>query len=323
MCIFSGEVESVTNTRILISPLDENKQLTVYENQVQQSQKRNAMVLPVPNGGDGIALLDLSNIKGDIWASCEALFLPQTLGLFTNSLSTKSSEFLEVFKVGGYLCSIALSIDDLSRISTNHFDLPPNIAAILRDNYAQGFSFVVCVFEGNVAAHPIAYISSRLANGRCFIPTRHAHGGDNRKEKEDIHYNIRCDVCQTTPIRGMRWKCVDCPDYDMCDSCFQYRRREHNLSHSFVSSAHTGVKYIPYSERKNAVDVGDFDHTLYLVNSVMTADPRRYSNIKTVSINSLPQTLLQLPCPMQQKCMTRVKIEGDFENGDYECVEVY
>lgn len=34
------------------------------------------------------------------------------------------------------------------------------------------------------------------------------------------HNGIHCDVCLTTPLQGVRYKCVVCADYDMCERCF-------------------------------------------------------------------------------------------------------
>ncbi|CAG8442859.1 21084_t:CDS:2, partial [Rhizophagus irregularis] len=33
-----------------------------------------------------------------------------------------------------------------------------------------------------------------------------------------LHYDVRCDCCDYT-IRGMRWKCTSCENYDLCQNC--------------------------------------------------------------------------------------------------------
>ena len=34
-----------------------------------------------------------------------------------------------------------------------------------------------------------------------------------------VHNNVTCDGCNMTPIIGFRYKCMQCPDYDLCQNC--------------------------------------------------------------------------------------------------------
>nr|XP_033777263.1 E3 ubiquitin-protein ligase MIB2 isoform X1 [Geotrypetes seraphini]XP_033777264.1 E3 ubiquitin-protein ligase MIB2 isoform X1 [Geotrypetes seraphini]XP_033777265.1 E3 ubiquitin-protein ligase MIB2 isoform X1 [Geotrypetes seraphini]XP_033777267.1 E3 ubiquitin-protein ligase MIB2 isoform X1 [Geotrypetes seraphini]XP_033777268.1 E3 ubiquitin-protein ligase MIB2 isoform X1 [Geotrypetes seraphini]XP_033777269.1 E3 ubiquitin-protein ligase MIB2 isoform X1 [Geotrypetes seraphini] len=45
------------------------------------------------------------------------------------------------------------------------------------------------------------------------------------------HPNIICDCCKKHGIRGMRWKCRICFDYDLCTQC--YMNNKHDASHAF------------------------------------------------------------------------------------------
>jgi len=61
MCLISGPVRSVSNTKIFVST-SATHQLTVYENRVY-TEHGNCMILPVPNKGNdpnNIRLQDLS-----------------------------------------------------------------------------------------------------------------------------------------------------------------------------------------------------------------------------------------------------------------------
>ena len=37
--------------------------------------------------------------------------------------------------------------------------------------------------------------------------------------KLDVHRNIKCDNCNQKPIIGIRYKCLDCHDYNLCNNC--------------------------------------------------------------------------------------------------------
>jgi len=38
-------------------------------------------------------------------------------------------------------------------------------------------------------------------------------------EAEVNHPGVACDGCKVPPLKGPRYKCKDCPDYDLCSAC--------------------------------------------------------------------------------------------------------
>jgi len=54
---------------------------------------------------------------------------------------------------------------------------------------------------------------------------------ENPSQREIIFPHIVCDGCQTTPIKGERWKCNDCEDFDFCGKCYQ--KVKHDKTHTF------------------------------------------------------------------------------------------
>lgn len=45
------------------------------------------------------------------------------------------------------------------------------------------------------------------------------------------HDTVECDCCREKPLKGIRWKCSKCTDYDLCSAC--YHGGKHSLSHAF------------------------------------------------------------------------------------------
>ena len=55
---------------------------------------------------------------------------------------------------------------------------------------------------------------------------------NEKAENKVIHYNIICDGCQANPIKGKRYKCKTCEDFDYCEKCYESFKNSHN--HEFL-----------------------------------------------------------------------------------------
>eukprot|EP01122_Echinamoeba_exundans_P016242 TRINITY_DN816_c1_g2_i1.p1 TRINITY_DN816_c1_g2~~TRINITY_DN816_c1_g2_i1.p1 ORF type:complete len:330 (-),score=88.33 TRINITY_DN816_c1_g2_i1:115-1104(-) len=60
---------------------------------------------------------------------------------------------------------------------------------------------------------------------------RFQHNIVQNEEGKDVHRNVICDGCNAHPIVGKRFKCLDCPDFDLCETCFDKKLHSH---HSFL-----------------------------------------------------------------------------------------
>jgi hypothetical protein len=86
--------------------------------------------------------------------------------------------------------------------------------------------------------------------GPCECPT-----ACSRREATRciVQHNIICDGCRTNPIEGVRYKCSNCHDYDLCGTC--YSGKKHDLSHSFLQVSHPGCSPVRLMPRAPPVNV--------------------------------------------------------------------
>lgn len=50
---------------------------------------------------------------------------------------------------------------------------------------------------------------------------------NNGYPTEEVHENVRCDGCRAFPIRGIRYKCTMCKDFDYCEKCEETKDHAH------------------------------------------------------------------------------------------------
>lgn len=349
MCIFIRPVQRVAKTRIFIAPIGATSQVLVYENEVH-SASENAMILPIPATPEGeVKWINMQTIPS-IFDACDELFpqgSPDYGGSFAFGGVTASwgpKRQLEVEKVGGYACSHVPALPDFERLSAT-FKIPVNIRKVLVASYGEpgAWSFIVCQFDRTKSAmHPIAFQCNRMRDGKCFIPTRHAHGVADAVDVNApvVHEGITCDGCGEFPIRHQaRWKCHHCSDYDLCNKCYVGKRSTvHSEDHLFLHIPRNTPSHklhpIPsfgttFGREETAGDDAEdgFDHTIYIANGVITASPMHYTSLETasrypaVALKRLTVDVIPLMLPQWRpmlQAIHKVEIHGKaYPNQDY------
>ena len=80
--------------------------------------------------------------------------------------------------------------------------------------------------------------SQNLMTLLCTIAEDYARRGKqitfyiDEKLEGFVHRSITCNHCQKSPIRGSRYKCANCPDFDLCEECEVIE--PHQKNHVFI-----------------------------------------------------------------------------------------
>lgn len=59
-----------------------------------------------------------------------------------------------------------------------------------------------------------------------------------------------CDTCRQQPIFGIRWKCAECGNYDLCSIC--YHGDKHHVRHRFYRITTPGSERIYLETRRKS-----------------------------------------------------------------------
>ena len=72
----------------------------------------------------------------------------------------------------------------------------------------------------------------------------------DEKKRVAIHFTVICDGCKTKGIRGNRYKCTKCPDFDFCENCYQKNKESHGHEFKIIEKpantrrlGHKNTKY--------------------------------------------------------------------------------
>lgn len=204
MCIISGKINSVSNTKLFCGTNSvASRQITVYANNVDNPTRNNTMILPVPFP-QSIQFHDLTKYS-ELFNDCSNCFKNQnysnSFGTFNNSLRKKSmTKSLVVTSVGSYSASIANSLSDLNLANPEVFTITEESKKYLAKHYNNpNFGFIICKLNvGNHKYHPFAY-SHNIKDKTVFIPTRHFHLHDSFTGVSDT-YGLFPSVDEITPL---------------------------------------------------------------------------------------------------------------------------
>ncbi|CAE8634285.1 unnamed protein product, partial [Polarella glacialis] len=197
--------------------------------------------------GKMISLLSMLRASGAVSAPAVAGFLAQLLPMAVTHVANDvpqagrcllgmKSVLQAILKLVGYTKGLEHTEADLLALLS-----PQTEAGATTEDEAAGVALLqlltaldvlpleeqVSFFEalyGSLEAE-LGEILGKLASCRQAAP--------KAAEGDMVHRSITCDGCGMSPLRGLRYKCKTCPDYDLCGECHTKRVAVHGAEHEF------------------------------------------------------------------------------------------
>ena len=202
MCIFSGSVSLVANTKIFARSAGDGQQFLVYSMQYDAAAEL-AMILPVPTpvaaAEDAIRFIDLSGYEAFFDDMADGFIEPQSQSRSFSAPLPASFQSLKMYEVGSFQASFVPTLNDFSRLDAR-FRLPAQTWDAL-PRYSD-YGFVVFKLQaGAKNIHPMAFSFPRRNLGELFFPTVHIHDG-HVEESADFDHALYCQ----TPQQQTDWR---------------------------------------------------------------------------------------------------------------------
>jgi serine/threonine protein kinase len=66
--------------------------------------------------------------------------------------------------------------------------------------------------------------------------------------RNEIHINTKCNICSIKPIKGLRYKCDSCIEFNLCENCSERSYENHQKNHPLLVNFQTTLNEIKISE---------------------------------------------------------------------------
>eukprot|EP00124_Ichthyophonus_hoferi_P005031 Ihof_evm3s647 gene=Ihof_evmTU3s647 len=73
---------------------------------------------------------------------------------------------------------------------------------------------------------PLGNINMNDKESQNLLNLLYTIAEDQARKEGYVHRGLICNSCQTTPIRGVRYKCANCVDFDLCEACESQTRHD-------------------------------------------------------------------------------------------------
>ena len=267
MCIFSGPVERVANTRIFARRAENGRQVLVYQMQYE-SRRPVAMILPIPvaaanrrdfAAGDAplvqfVSLKNYPNFFADMNRAFPVPRRPnEDRARAVAASAAPAGSILRVESIGDFVASFVPTVSDFRRLD-KRFVLPPQTWNKIPLYHDYGFAvFQLKAAQTGGGVHPMAFSFASRYPDRLFFPTVHIHD-EQVHPYEDFDHQL---YWQPQPVRrlfGLMSGRPAVPDNaeDVAYSEGAFGRYVNTtLTKGLVGSRGTGVKARLYGSLQN------------------------------------------------------------------------
>ena len=169
-------------------------------------------------------------------------------------------------------------------------------------------------------------------------------GSSSNDARLGVHHGVTCDGCGVSPIRGLRFKCGQCVDYDLCRTCYRHRADIHEAEHSFrwvshnqnsstsngspigesssssSSSPNESDNREDYNEYAVAMTTSNNARQLLAMSAVGNENGNEDGNSSSNSRNSR-NSLTNSPSRLQRRLQRRAAEGSDFFRGDHHATD--
>lgn len=176
MCIFSGKVEHVGDTKIF-ARLQDELQYLVYEMSVH-ARKDVAMILPLPissHAEDAVKFINLEKYP-KFFKDMARSFEQITKSLGSRGIGCASISPLKVHDVGDFIASFVPNRASFLRLD-QVFRLPDEAWNSLPDYSEYGYAVFQLKSGNKQDIHPMAFTFPSRHSNKLFFPTVHLHDG--------------------------------------------------------------------------------------------------------------------------------------------------
>jgi hypothetical protein len=202
MCMFSGAVSRVSNTRIF-GRCEGETQLLAYAMHVSADAEL-AMVLPLPVvAGCGDAAVRFINLEryAELFDVLANVFPPPPAAAHALGYAASAASGLAVHDVGSFEASYVPSIDDFERLDAR-FRLSTQVWQALPQMSDYGFA-VFKLKPGSRKVHPMAFQFPTRNPASVYFPTVHVHDGNVNAEASFDHELYCQPRSDASPPRGV------------------------------------------------------------------------------------------------------------------------